>query len=365
MVKKLFSTLLISVLASCVVIAQGGFTIKQYNVIVKVNKDASLDIDEDIYTDFYEEHHGIFRKIPFRYPIQQLPPNTEKAGRQLESNGYTKTIIEDINVEGWDYSVSNEGDDKIIKIGNKKNYVFGEQEYKIHYRILNAINFFKDKSELYFNVIGNSWPVTINKVNFSIELYDALPMVPSNFIATGQTGSQENKTTSTWSGNKIFSGNSSAPLQSGEGLTVGIVFPKDFLIKPDFTLLGIKWAILPAIVFLFSFLTWRRWGKDEKLTITTEFYPPKGLSPGVAGYIIDDRLDRRDLTALVPYWGGGGYLKIKELEKKDYEFLKIKELPETALEFEKTLFNGIFANGETVLYLSMNKAKAQLESRSR
>jgi uncharacterized membrane protein len=90
-------------------------------------------------------------------------------------------------------------------------------------------------------------------------------------------------------------------------------------------------------------------------------------------------LDRRDLTALVPYWGAGGYLQIKEIEKswlfglikiKDYEFLKLKDLPETSMSFEKTLFNGIFASGKSVmlsdlknvLYTTMNTARSQLKA---
>ncbi|MBK7885682.1 MAG: hypothetical protein IPJ81_19260 [Chitinophagaceae bacterium] len=64
----------------------------------------------------------------------------------------------------------------------------------------------------------------------------------------------------------------------------------------------------------------------------------------MAGYIIDDKLHRRDLTALIPYWGAAGYLQVKELEtsalfgiikSKDYEFTKLKELPENAMAFEK------------------------------
>jgi uncharacterized membrane protein len=137
--------------------------------------------------------------------------------------------------------------------------------------------------------------------------------------------------------------------------------------------------LLPAIILALMFLVWSKWGKDEKLTIITEFYPPNNVSPSVAGYVIDDKLNKRDLTALIPYWGGGGYLQIRETEKKsmlglvkntDYDFIKLKDLPLTAMSFEKTLFNGIFASGNTValsslkdvLYKTMDTAKKQLEA---
>src|SRR5205085_11010535 len=116
----------------------------------------------------------------------------------------------------------------------------------------------------------------------------------------------------------------------------------------------------------------------EKPTIQTEFYPPENVSPSVSGYIIDDTLDRRDLTALVPYWGAGGYLQVQESEKssmlglkktKEYTFVRLKHLPDSAMMFEKTLFNGIFKTGDNVklsdlkdvLYTTMSQAKKELE----
>ena len=358
--------------------AQEYFTIKQYDVSIKVNRDASLDIAEKIDVHFTEPRHGIVRKIPFKYEIQPLAPGAEKAERQLESNGYTRTMVEDIKVSGWNYDVSTEGDDKLIKIGSANKFVEGDQQYVITYRILNAINFFKDHSELYFNVIGNQWETTIAAVNFKVELYQPLPATPDYFVATGSYGSRENKTTTGWEGTDIFSGSTTEQLNPNEGVTIGINFPKDYLVKPDYRFIGIYWLVLPFLAFAGMFYTWKKWGKDDEVTIQTEFYPPENISPSVSGYVIDDKLDRRDLTALVPYWGAGGYLRINELHEsslfgllkhKEYEFVKLKDLPPTALIFERTLFDGIFATGDTVklsdlknvLYITMNKAKKELE----
>ena len=358
--------------------AQEYFTIKHYDVSIKVNKDASLDIAEKIDVHFTEPRHGIIRKIPFKYQIQPLAPGAEKAERQLESNGYTRTMVEDIKVPGWNYDVSTEGDDKLIKIGSANKYVEGDQQYVIMYRILNAINFFKDHSELYFNVIGNQWETTIASVNFKVELYQPLPATPDYFVATGSLGSRKNKTVTKWEGTDTFSGSTTEQLNNNEGVTIGIRFPKDYLIKPDYRFIGIYWLLLPLLVLPGMYYVWKKWGRDNKFSIQTEFYPPENISPSVSGYVIDDKLDRRDLTALVPYWGAAGYLRINELQEsslfgilkhKEYEFIKLKDLPATALTFEKTLFDGIFASGDTVklsdlknvLYISMNKAKKELE----
>ena len=375
--KKLFATILFSILITGTITAQEYFTITNYNIHVKINKNASLDIAEKIDLYFTEQRHGIIRQIPYKYKLQPLSAGGQRAERQMQSGSYSRIIIEDIKVPGWKYEASNSGDYKSIKIGSYDKYVNGDQQVIITYRVLNAINFFKDHSEFYFNLVGDQWAATIASVNFTIELPEAITDTSNYFVATGSSGSTENFTQTKWQDNKTFSGNTIKPLKSYEGVTVGIGLPKDYLVQPDYRFKGSYWLLLPLIVFAGMFYIWKRWGKDKEIVVQTEFYPPENISPGVSGYIIDGKLDRRDLTALVPYWGAAGYLKINESEKKhllglyettEYEFVKLKDLSAGVPSFEKTFFDGIFKSGDhvklsdlkNVLYVSMNKAKEQL-----
>jgi uncharacterized membrane protein len=375
--KKVIVFFLLAILSQNIK-AQEAFTIRHYSIDVKINKDASIDFTETINVHFSEPRRGVIRSIQYQYPSQALPAGIEKAERQMEANGYEHTIIENIKVPGHKFITKKSGDYENIQIGSSDKFVNGDQQYIIRYRVLNAINFFKNHSEFYYNLIGNQWATTIDSVDFKVQLPVALPDTPYYFVASGSYGSKENNTVTKWTNNKIFSGHIIKPLSAYEGLTVGIAFPKDFLIKPNYTFRGIGWLLLPVFVFFAMYLIWKKWGKDEEITLQTEYYPPENISPSVSGYIIDGRLDQRDLTALVPYWGSGGFLKVNEIEKssllgiiksKDYEFIKVKELPETSLQFEKTLFEGIFKTGDkvklsdlkNVLYSTMNAAKSQLE----
>lgn len=359
--------------------AQEAFTISRYNIEIAIHKNASLDVTEILDVHFSEPRHGIIRSIQYQYPLEQLPAGSEKAERQWEANGYSHILLENIKVPGYHFTVSKKGDYQNIKIGSADKLVDGYQQYIIKYRILNAINFFKTHSELYFNVVGNQWNTSIDSVNFKITFPQALADTPYYFVTTGSFGSKENYTKSEWLGNKVFEGQTIRPLKPYEGLTVGISFPKNFLIQQNYTLRGIWWLLLPVLVFIGMYLIWKRWGRDEKVTIQTEYYPPENISPAISGYIIDDKLDRRDLTALIPYWGAGGFLKLHELDKsslygllhsKDYEFVRIRDLPETSYQFEKTLFDGIFKTGDkvtlsdlkNVLYSTMDQAKSELQA---
>ena len=97
-------------------IAQEAFTIKHYNIDLKVNKDASLDFTETIDVHFTEQRHGIIRSIKYKYEMQKLPEGMEQADRQLTGKGYTRLIFENIKVPGDEFSVNKDGDFTNIKI---------------------------------------------------------------------------------------------------------------------------------------------------------------------------------------------------------------------------------------------------------
>ncbi len=135
----------------------------------------------------------------------------------------------------WDFSISKSGDNENIKIGSADKYVEGDQHYTIKYTILNAINFFKTHSELYFNLIGNQWDTTIDSADFEVELPQALPDTPYYFVATGNFGSRENNTVTRWRSNKILYGHTTQKLNPYEGVTIGISFPDGFLIEQNYS----------------------------------------------------------------------------------------------------------------------------------
>ena len=124
---------------------------------------------------------------------------------------------------------------------------------------------------------------------------------------------------------------------------------------------------------------WKKYGKDEGFSIQTEFKAPAEISPAVAGYLMNDKHKKRDLTSLIPYWGEKGYLKIKEHETgsflgfgktKELEFIKVSDLKPEAPSHEKSMFNGIFSLGSPIMlsdlkdniYQKMQYSSIELEN---
>ena len=124
--------------------------IDNFDVTIKMNADASIDVTEQIDYNFGSlQKHGIYRDIPVKY--------------QARGGSYSLRIS-DISVAdemgaAYDFGVSDKGSEKEIKIGNADALVTGSKVYIIRYKIKRAINYFDDHDELYWNATGNEWTV--------------------------------------------------------------------------------------------------------------------------------------------------------------------------------------------------------------
>ena len=83
---------------------------------------------------------------------------------------------------------------------------------------------------------------------------------------------------------------------------------------------------------------------------TTSYFPPSGIDPAMAGFLIDDTEDTQDLIALIPYWGSRGIITMEQIPKKgwfgkdDTKLTKLKPLPDGAPDYERKIFDGLFGS---------------------
>lgn len=208
-----------------------AFHINHYDVKLSLNRDAILEVTETIDLEFTEDRHGILRKIPFRFFIEGIPESA-RAKRLIEGTTHNEIFLKNITVEGWPCETYKEGDYWVLRIGDPDEKVSGEQRYVIKYTVYNAINFFQDHSELYWNLIGNEWDTHIQEASFRLEWPESLPkeFLPQYFAATGSYGSTSSNAELTLDpGRRFLQGKIQAPLMSNEGFTVGMSFPLNFI----------------------------------------------------------------------------------------------------------------------------------------
>ncbi|MEW6720867.1 MAG: LemA family protein [Thermodesulfobacteriota bacterium] len=330
------------------------FTIRSFRAAIEVRADASLRIVETIEAEFHRPRHGIFRDIPFRY-VDELGKKTVTPVR-IDS-------VKDASGEAWNHRSERSGGVIRVRIGDPDRFVNGRQVYVIAYTVENAILFFPDHDELYWNVTGNGWPVPIEAASAAVTVAAVgKPLAVRTLCYTGPAGSRESACTATGAeSGAAFS--STRPFGPGEGLTIVAGWEKGIVRMPSgwkaslYRLdLARYWPFLiPLLAFVYMFSLWYRKGKDPSTgnPLVVAYTPPEAngrpLMPAEIGALIDERLDPRDISASVVDLAVKGYIKIEErktegllLDKTDYALKKAKEPDGGLSSFESLLLDGIF-----------------------
>ncbi len=331
------------------------FTIHEFSSSIAVKKDSSLTVRESLSVEFHRPRHGIFRDIPYRY--------------QDSFGSSIRTPIAIVSVtDGSDgrvaFTVIRTGNVIRVRIGDAERYVSGLQTYEITYRVQNAILFFDDHDELYWNVTGNDWNAPIKKARGLISLEGEKTKQYWASCYTGRRGSRESAC-SYIPGNNVIEFTSEKDFMPGEGFTIAYGWDKG-IVSPPSSLRKFIWImnpdqnwvfILPLLSFIVMITLWTRIGRDPRVrdSVTVMYGPPqfdnKPLTPAEVGSMVDENLDPRDITATIVRLAVRGYIRIEETKKEglifdstDYYLKKLKE-PDALLSlFERQLMQDIFGS---------------------
>lgn len=341
--------------------AQSTERIINFRADIQINSDATLNVVETIQYDFGGlQKHGIYRYIPYKYKTD------DGKTRLLET---TAVSVTNDKKEKYNFTKTTSGDFLELKIGDADKYVTGLKTYVISYKVNGAINHFDSRDELYWNVTGNGWEVPIDIVSVNLKLPEKAEAKDLNADCfQGVLGSKEKC--------EISQGQdpidaikfvNTRPLSAGEGLTFAVGFPKGMVAQKDYiyeipflsTLLGQIWlagnVLAPIITLFVMLIIWIKKGRDPRgrETIIAQYDAPNGVDAVAVGTLIDQKVDKKDISAGIVDMAVKGYLKINRLDgkgilkTKDYELTKIKD--SNGLEdYEQKIFNALFADGSTV-----------------
>lgn len=327
--------------------------IDSFDAEIRINADASFNVAEKIQYDFGAvEKHGIFRNIPIKYQARGGNYNLRMSG----------ISVKDEQGNNYNFTTSYPGNDLEIKIGDADKLISGQKMYVINYVIGRAINYFDTYDEFYWNATGNSWPVAIKKATLKVSLPQKVAdenLKSECFV--GPFGSAEKCLSQAEDSAKIFiAGRELAP---GEGLTVVFGFPKGIVHEPSVSekfleiLKDNGILFLPLLVLLFMLWLWRKKGRDPegRGTIIAQYDAPDNLTPLEIGTMVDEKADKKDISAEIIHLAVKGYLKIKKTENKilfitttDYVLEKLKNADDLENDFDRKLMSALFDGKESV-----------------
>jgi len=326
-----------------------------------VMPDGTIDVTENIQAHFIGgPWHGLYRSIPVEY----VTPQGLNYTLFLDIKGVT-----DASGRALKYESGRERHYRKLKIyvPNADN---STQTISIEYTVSDALKFFEDHDELYWNVTGDEWDIPIQSASARIILPEGTTNIRAN-VFTGAYRSRAQNADVEIAGNGVEV-RTREPLHLHEGLTVAVAFDKGFVHEPTAAarlaqIFRSNWPLgIPIVAFVVMLYLWWTHGRDPHLRpIAAQYEPPNQLTPGEVGTLVDDSADMRDITASIVDLAVRGYIAIEEHQKdrmlglmheKDYNFIVQKNRAEWSKlkPHEQTLLEGLFTTGTVGESVSMS-----------
>jgi uncharacterized membrane protein YgcG len=324
----IFAAVSLAILAQPVA-GQRQMEIERFDATIRVDDSGWIDVREEVRVRFIGSWNGIFRTIPIEYRTDQ---------------GFSyRLVLDDLSVTGTDgspyeYSSSRERHYRLLKI-RVPGATDATRTVVIHYRVPNALKFWDEYDELYWNVTGDEWDVPISAASAMVILPDGVTGVRTASW-TGGHGSTENAASVEEVEDALFF-ETRGGLNYREGLTIAVAWDPGAVARPSaldhvLRFLRANWLLLFPFVSLWGM--WRLWahrGRDPtQRSITARYEPPDGMTPAEAGTLLDNRPDMRDITAALVDLAVRGFLRIEEVEndgllskwvgKADYILVPVK-----------------------------------------
>jgi uncharacterized membrane protein len=323
--RRALAVLLLAVAVAPLAAAQRRLVIQNFDDHVTVSPDGTIEVIEIIEAQFTGANwHGIYRTIPVEYATPQ---------------GLNYTLfLEPLSVTDDDghplkYEQSRQGRYTQFKIyvpdaDNSTRTVI------VRYRVLDALRFFDDHDELYWNVTGDESDIPIESASARIEL----PAGVTGLHAIAYTGIFGSRAEDAHVETKDIGVEIRTTRSLGfhEGLTAVVGWDKGFVRPPGplarlSLFLRSNWPLfIPILAAIVMFWLWRTRGREpERGAIAVQYEPPDKLTPGECGTLVDDEAAMRDVTATLVDLAVKGYLTIEQkddskllglLQSKDYVF---------------------------------------------
>ncbi len=333
------------------------WTIEKLHSNIILNQDNSATITEDIMANCKncQDQHGIFRILPTQTKVGRYLTLPTPVKLKSITNFNNQPIPYTQQIDYFNHTVT-------WKIGDPNITVTGLNNYKIIYTVNNVNRLGnKDYDEFYWNLVGNYWQMPIKSFTGNITFPNGITEQNTNIsYYTGKTGSKNNNLADyNWIDTHTLQFKSTKQLDSGNGITVSVTFPKNIIHKSPASFLQLYgqylWLVIPLLAFIICLYIWHRFGRDPKLhrTVVPEFEIPEKLTPIEMSVLQNNGyLSQKAITADIINLAVNGYLTIKEIpkvglfEKKDFQLKLIKE-PTTLI--EKRLVKKIFGTKKEIL----------------
>ncbi len=310
--------------------SRGGYEINSYDCYYNVTVDNIYHVVETIDVTFNEPRHGIYRKIPELNYIQRLDGSSDSV--------YAQVTVTSCSDKFTDYR---EGNNRVIKIGDKDTEITGNHKYTITYDVNWGNDVAEGEDEFYMNLIGDGWDVPVKNLTFTINM-------PKEFKDTGDNigfyygANRESRIDGirySFDGKKIRGALIGYQIEPGAYFTTRIRLEDGYFEQTrSFPLAGIVAVVLSCLFLTISFIIWFKFGRDDDVIEIVEFYPPDGLNCAEIAYAYKGSVSNYDAVPLIVELAAQGYIEIIQNDEKGKDFVFRILRPYTGTDEAESLF---------------------------
>ncbi len=288
--------------------AAEDWRIDNLDVTLDVQENGDVLVDENVTFTFEGNYHYVSRDIP-----------TANTGgiTDIEVRDANGIVLSKGDTPGT-YNTFKEGDTLYIQM----NFDLTDTSatWAIHYRARTAVMFFDEGDELRWYVFDATTPVPIGAVKATVTIPGSV--LAANMTQAVQVGYGVDASVTSPAPSTMVYEASDIPPYTNFWIVTG--FPKG-IVKYTWTVRRVAEFLIPKIGFLLPIafflgmlLIWRKRGRDEPATVYAKYVsePPSDLSPGLAGALIDEKVDTKEVIATIVDLAGRGYLEITDTDKK-------------------------------------------------
>ncbi|MBN1632031.1 MAG: DUF2207 domain-containing protein [Thermoleophilia bacterium] len=285
--------------------------IDNIDVVLDVQENGDVLVDETVTFTFEGNYHFVALDIP----LANIPNGISDI-EVRDANGVALPKGDE-NTPGT-YMVYEQSDMKALEV--HFDLTDATETWTFHYRAKQMIMFFDVGDELRWYVFDAVTPVPIGAVKATVKLPGEVPTERMTQAVQAGYGVETN-VTSPAASTMVYQA-SDIPAYTNFWIVTG--FPKD-VVKFTWTARRVAEFLIPKLGFLLPIITllsmlliWRKRGRDEPGQVYASYVsePPTALAPGLAGALIDEKVDTKEVIATIVDLARRGYIEITDTAKQ-------------------------------------------------
>jgi hypothetical protein len=319
------------------------------DVEIQIEKDGSLAVAESLGYVFDGAWRGGYRTLSWKGLDSISDIELSEEGRPYQPGGLDKYQYQVRKVRG--------GGEVRWRCRNDDEPPFEHtrKTFLLRYRVHGALNARKEWDELYWKAIFENRDEIVKHARVIVRLPGPVEEEKLRNLFAGTTTS------------RFFRGGDGAAIFEGEDLAphslfeVRVQFPVGMVERHFYwgrflreRMGPILPLFPPMICFLFLFFLFWNKGRDYRVEQVATYLrePPSNLAPGVAGTLIDEKTDMKEVLATIVDLARRGYLELTEKKSGLWLFTKVdlaitlkKGIEGDLLPYERHLLDRLFPGG--------------------